>query len=127
MGCFTFIKVMMILFNLAIFVSAPRQLGCAGGGPGEPPEPGVGWVWLGSPAPPSSFLWAMGWRAWAGGCRWDLQSPGGCAMLWGQWLLHQLPPSLAVLKLGKVLSAPEKGICRVPAWGPYLCRGVAHV
>lgn len=23
MGCFTFIKVMMILFNLAIFVSAP--------------------------------------------------------------------------------------------------------
>lgn len=26
MGCFTFIKVMMILFNLAIFVSAPRLL-----------------------------------------------------------------------------------------------------
>lgn len=72
-------------------------LGSVGGGPGEPPEPGVGWVWLRSPAPPRSFLWALGWRVWAGGCRWHLQSPEGCAALWGQWLLHQLPLSLAVL------------------------------
>lgn len=30
MGCFTFIKVMMILFNLAIFVSAPQLLSLVG-------------------------------------------------------------------------------------------------
>lgn len=35
MGCFTFIKVMMILFNLAIFVSALPWLSLPGG-----PEPG---------------------------------------------------------------------------------------
>lgn len=117
----------MILFNLAIFVSAPRGLGSAGGGPKEPPEPGVGSVWPGCPAPPGSFPWAMGWRVRAGGCRWDLQSPEGCAVLWGQWLLHQLPLSLAVLKLGKVLSAPEEGLCCVPAWGFYLCTGADPV
>lgn len=31
MGCFTFIKVMMIIFNLAIFVSAVQLLSVPGG------------------------------------------------------------------------------------------------
>lgn len=38
MGCFTFIKVMMILFNLAIFVSAPQLMSLPGGG-GQPGSP----------------------------------------------------------------------------------------
>lgn len=84
MGCFTFIKVMMILFNLAIFVSAPQLLslprkpepgrppaalgnwdeglGSAGAASGEHPE--LGWVNLacvGSPAPPCPF--SRGWES----------------------------------------------------------------
>lgn len=34
MGCFSFLKVMMILFNLAIFVSTSRVSGCFSSSPG---------------------------------------------------------------------------------------------
>lgn len=94
MGCFTFIKVMMILFNLAIFVSAPQLMSLPGGGggslaaplvapenwaeglgsvgaaSGEHPEPGMGWVkhaGVGSPAPPPPpHVPFCG--GWSGGC-----------------------------------------------------------
>lgn len=43
-----------------------------------------------------------------------LQSPAGCAVLWGQWLLHQLPLSLAVLQLGEVLMPQKSGFAVSP-------------
>lgn len=47
-----------------------------------------------------------------------LQSPAGCAVLWGQWLLHQLPLSLAVLQLGEVLMSQNSGFAASLPEGP---------
>lgn len=52
-----------------------------------------------------------------------LGEPGGLCRALGTVAVASAAPSLAVLKVGKVLRAPEQGLCCVPAWGFYLCTG----